>query len=45
MFVFANEANMKEFILEPKKFLKKKPSMPKNYRLMMVGPKGIGVHT
>ena len=45
MFVFSTEENMKEFLLEPKKFLKHEPHMPKSQRLLMVGPRGIGVHT
>jgi ethanolamine utilization cobalamin adenosyltransferase len=45
MFVFANEENMKEFISQPKKYLKKAPEMPKHFRLLMLGPRGIGVHT
>lgn len=45
MFAFANEENRDAFVKEPKKYLVKAPEMPKSYRLMMVGPKGIGVHT
>lgn len=45
MFVFATEENMKAFILEPKKYLETPPTIPDTYRLMMVGPRGIGVHT
>jgi hypothetical protein len=45
MFVFATEENMNSFILEPKKYLKAAPEMPSVFRLMMLGPKGIGAHT
>lgn len=45
MFAFASEENRDAFLKEPKKYLVKAPYMPTSYRLMMVGPKGIGVHT
>jgi len=45
MFVFAEENNMKAFINEPKKYLQAAPQMPSCYRLLMVGPRGIGTHT
>lgn len=45
MFAFAAEENRDAFLKEPKKYLVKAPEMPKSYRLMMVGPKGIGVKT
>lgn len=45
MFVFANEENMKAFQLEPKKYLQATPQMPSSYRLMIVGPRGMGAHT
>ena len=45
MFAFASEENRDAFLKEPKKYLVKAPEMPKSYRLMMAGPKGIGVHT
>lgn len=45
MFVFSTEENMKEFLTEPKKFITADPKIPESYRLMMVGPKGIGCHT
>jgi len=32
------------FKLEPKKYLQAAPKMPSSYRLLMMGPKGIGVH-
>jgi YHS domain-containing protein len=41
-FVFATEENMKAFIEEPKKYLKTAPRMPDEYRVLMMGPKGIG---
>ena len=45
MFAFASEENRDAFLKEPKKYLVEAPEMPKSYRLMMVGPKGIGIHT
>jgi len=45
MFVFANEENMKAFLLEPKKYLQGEPKIPESYRVMMAGPRGIGCHT
>lgn len=45
MFVFENEENMKAFIADPKLYLKHPPQMPQTQRLMIVGPRGIGVHT
>jgi hypothetical protein len=45
MFAFADEANRDAFLKEPKKYLMKAPEMPKAFRLMMIGPKGIGVKT
>ena len=45
MFVFSSEENLKAFVLDPKKYLQYKPKMPSKYRIMMIGPKGIGVHT
>jgi hypothetical protein len=36
---------MKSFILEPKKYLQGRPSMPSIFRLLMLGPKGSGKHT
>jgi YHS domain-containing protein len=45
MFVFSSEENMQEFLLEPKKFIMNAPEMPKEYRMLMLGPKGMGVHS
>jgi hypothetical protein len=45
MFTFATEENMQAFVKEPRKYLETPPRMPKCYRLMMMGPKGIGIHT
>jgi hypothetical protein len=45
MFVFADEPNLKAFLLEPKKYLQSEPKLPEKFRLMLTGPKGIGVHT
>lgn len=45
MFVFENEVNMKLFMEDPKKFLAKEPELPKSFRMLMTGARGIGVHT
>lgn len=45
MFAFASEENMAAFVKEPKKYLAAPPKMPSTYRVMMLGPRGIGVHT
>lgn len=45
MFCFETEESQAAFIAEPRKYLSSPPAMPENYRLMMLGPRGIGVHT
>jgi hypothetical protein len=45
MFSFSNEENMQAFVQEPRKYLEKAPRMPDGYRMMMFGPKGIGIHS
>ena len=45
MFAFASEENMQAFLNEPKRYLQAAPQMPSSYRLLMLGPRGIGVHT
>ena len=45
VFVFQTEENMKEFADNPRKFLCKSPEMPPNFRVLMMGPKGVGTHT
>jgi len=45
MFVFSTDENMKSFISDPKKYLSSPPKMPRTQRLLMTGPRGIGVHT
>jgi YHS domain-containing protein len=45
VFVFATEENMKAFILEPKKYITSRPSMPNVFRILMLGPKGAGKHS
>ena len=44
VFVFGNEENMKSFILEPKKYIKKNPAMPDVFRVLFLGPRGTGKH-
>lgn len=36
---------MKAFISTPKKYLEDRPSMPSIYRILMLGPRGAGLHT
>lgn len=45
MFVFAEEKNLNDFLKEPKKYIQSEPKLPSQFRLMLTGPKGIGVHT
>ena len=42
VFVFATEENLAKFLAEPKKYLQKPPEMPKEHRVLMLGPKGCG---
>lgn len=44
VFTFGSEDNMKQFIIEPKKYLLVRPSMPKIFRTLLLGPKGSGKH-
>jgi hypothetical protein len=32
-------------MIDPRKYLTTAPQMPDAYRLMMLGPRGVGVHT
>lgn len=43
VFVFQNEENLKEFVKQPRFYINKAPQMPPNFRLAMMGPRGIGV--
>lgn len=45
VFVFQNEENLKAFVKEPRLYIDKAPEMPKDFRLLMTGPRGIGVRT
>jgi len=45
VFVFQNEENLKEFVKQPRFYLENAPEMPPNFRLLMMGPRGIGVRT
>jgi hypothetical protein len=45
VFVFATEDNLKAFLTEPKKYLQDRPVMPSIFRVLMLGPKGVGKHT
>lgn len=44
VFTFGSEDNMKQFIIEPKKYLQGRPNMPKIFRTLLLGPKGSGKH-
>jgi YHS domain-containing protein len=43
VFTFKNEANRDAFAKSPKDFLKEAPQMPKDYRVLVVGPSCSGV--
>ena len=43
VFVFQNEENLKAFVKEPRTYISEAPKMPEGFRLMMFGPRGIGV--
>jgi hypothetical protein len=45
VFVFENEANLKAFLKSPRNFLSSAPSMPADYRILILGPRGAGVRT
>ena len=45
VFVFETEENMKEFISNPRRYLKSAPHMPPDFRVMLLGPRGAGVRT
>jgi len=45
VFVFQNEDNLKAFVKEPRVYISKPPQMPRNFRLAVLGPRGIGVKT
>lgn len=45
VFVFQNEDNLKAFVKQPRYYIDQPPEMPPNFRLMMMGPRGIGVRT
>lgn len=45
VFLFESEENRNAFVKAPLEYISEEPQMPPNFRLMMVGPKGIGVHT
>ena len=45
VFVFQNEENLKAFIEQPRIYINKAPEMPPDFRLLMLGPRGIGVKT
>jgi len=45
VFVFSTEENMKAFIENPRVYIQKPPEMPPNFRVLMLGPKGVGKMT
>lgn len=44
VFVFGSEENMKAFLSEAKKYIQQRPSMPKIFRMLLLGPRGSGKH-
>jgi len=36
---------LKEFVKQPRFYIDKAPEMPPDFRVMMMGPRGIGVRT
>ena len=45
VFVFQTEDNLKEFVKQPRFYIDTAPEMPPNFRLLMMGPRGIGTRT
>ena len=45
VFVFKDEANLKKFVSRPRFYIDSAPEMPPNFRLLMLGPRGIGLRT
>ena len=45
VFVFSTDDNLKAFLAEPKRYLSQRPSMPSVFRVLMLGPKGVGKHS
>ena len=43
VFVFQNEQNRDKFIEQPRLYIDRAPEMPPNFRLLMMGPRGIGI--
>ncbi len=45
VFAFENESNLKDFIKSPRDYLQTVPAMPADFRVLLVGPAGSGVHS
>lgn len=45
VFTFENENNLKVFLRSPRDYLQTAPSMPADFRVLLVGPAGSGVHS
>ena len=45
VFVLSSDENLKAFLLEPKRYLMDRPSMPSIFRILMLGAKSTGKHT
>jgi hypothetical protein len=43
VFVFSSEDNLKSFVKEPRTYLRSKPEMPSDFRILMIGPNGAGI--
>jgi hypothetical protein len=45
VFVFKTEDNMNKFIENPREFIQTPPEMPASFRVLMLGPRGVGKRT
>jgi YHS domain-containing protein len=45
VFMFKSEENRNTFIDNPRRFVNKPPEMPSNFRILMLGPRGVGKKT
>jgi hypothetical protein len=45
VFAFENEQNLKAFVESPRNYLQTAPAMPADFRVLLVGCHGAGVHS
>jgi len=45
VFLFAEEKNQEEFLKNPRKFLARKPELPRTYNVAIIGPRKSGKKT